>query len=179
MGVHSEREIGSELALRWLELCNDPMLHDLPGKVELNAYGVIELSPASTRHGRLQAALVGLLCAEMPDGEVLIESGILTSEGVRVPDVAWVSRAFWLRHGETTPLPEPPELCIEVRSPSNTDREMAFKKQLFLDAGAQEVWIVAKDGSVTMFDANGPRATSRYGVVPQLPPPVEPAKPPA
>ena len=45
------------LALRWAELCNDPRLRDLPGKIELNAYGVIEMSPDSNRHGINQVAI--------------------------------------------------------------------------------------------------------------------------
>lgn len=44
------------LALRWAELCDDPVIRELPGKLELNAYGVIEMSPASNRHGIRQAA---------------------------------------------------------------------------------------------------------------------------
>ncbi len=36
-------------------MCNDTRLQDLPFKIELNAYGVMEMSPASTRHGRYRA----------------------------------------------------------------------------------------------------------------------------
>ena len=61
-------------------------------------------------------------------------------------------------------LPAAPEICVEVRSPSNTDAEMAFKTQLFLNAGAVEVWIVADDGGWQVFDAQGPQPASRYGV---------------
>jgi hypothetical protein len=43
------------LSMRWAQVVNDPALRDLPYKVELNAFGKIEMSPAGTRHGRLQA----------------------------------------------------------------------------------------------------------------------------
>jgi hypothetical protein len=43
------------LIARWSELCRDPSLEDLPYKIELNAWGKIEMSPASNRPGRLQA----------------------------------------------------------------------------------------------------------------------------
>jgi hypothetical protein len=45
------------LIARWGELCRDPSLEDLPYKIELNAWGKIEMSPANNRHGRLQALL--------------------------------------------------------------------------------------------------------------------------
>jgi len=153
------------LALRWAELCNDPALHDLPGKIELNAYGVIEMSPASNRHGIRQMATGHALALALPEGTVIVECSVLTAEGVRVPDVAWASADFMTRHGDATPFPQAPEICVEVRSPSNTDAEMAFKTKLYLDAGAVEVWIVAEGGEAQIFDQNGQQGFSRYGVV--------------
>lgn len=161
MGQITPREA---LSLRWAELCNDPLLHDLPGKIELNAYGVIEMSPASNRHGIQQAAIVRALGQQLPAGQVIIECSIATTEGVRVPDVAWASPEFVARHGDATPYPAAPEICVEVRSPSNSDAEMAFKTRLFLEAGAVEVWIVAEDGRWQVFDATGPQPATRYGV---------------
>jgi Uma2 family endonuclease len=152
------------LALRWAELCNDPLLRNLPGKIELNAYGVIEMSPASNRHARQQAALAIALGQQLPLGEALVECSIATSDGVRVPDVAWASKEFLARHGDITPFPAAPEICVEVRSPSNTDEEMALKTRLYLEAGAAEVWIVSEAGAWQVIDAQGERTSSRYGV---------------
>lgn len=159
------------LALRWAEMCNDPWLRNLPGKIELNAYGVIEMSPASNRHGMKQAAIAHALTTQLPGGVSIVECSIDTVEGVRVPDVAWASAEFIARHGELTPFPQAPEICVEVRSPSNTDAEMAFKTQLFLDAGAVEVWIVAEDGHWQIFDARGQQSVSRFDVKLALNPP--------
>ena len=94
----------------------------------------------------------------------MVECSIATTEGVRVPDVAWASTEFVARHGAVTPFPSAPEICVEVRSPSNTDAEMAFKTQLFLAAGAVEVWIVSDTGAWQIFDAAGQQPTSRFGV---------------
>ena len=160
------------LALRWAELCNDPLLRDLPGKIELNAYGVIEMSPASNRHGINQMAIGRALADHLPAGTAMVECSIATPEGVRVPDVAWASAEFIARHGDVTPYPAAPEICVEVRSPSNTDAEMAFKTRLFLEAGAVEVWIVSEDGSWQVFDAAGLRPGTRYGVQLALPAPL-------
>jgi Uma2 family endonuclease len=152
------------LALRWAELCNDPLLRDLPGKIELNGIGVIEMSPASNRHGIRQAAIANALAQQLPTGQAMVECSIATTDGVRVPDVAWASAEFMACHGDVTPYPQAPEICVEVRSPSNTDAEMAFKTRLFLEAGAVEVWIVAEAGGWQVFDAEGLKAVSRYGV---------------
>ena len=150
------------LALRWSELCRDPLLRDVPGKIELNGYGVIEMSPANNRHALKQGTLAAALKQQFPEGDVLVECSIATTDGVRVPDVAWASAAFLERQGEQTPFTTAPELCIEVRSPSNTDNEMALKTRLYLEAGAAEVWIVADDGATKVFDAAGEREDSRW-----------------
>jgi Uma2 family endonuclease len=152
------------LALRWAELCSDPRWHDLGGKIELNGMGVIEMSPASNRHGMKQAAIAHALTTQLPAGVAFVECSVMTSDGVRVPDVAWASAAFMTRHGDVTPFPSAPEICVEVRSPSNTDAEMAFKTRLFLEAGAVEVWIVADSGGWHIFDAQGEQQVSRFGV---------------
>jgi Uma2 family endonuclease len=153
------------LALRWAELCADPRWDDIPGKIELNGLGVIEVSPASNRHGIRQMAIGYALTQQLPAGTAIVECCVLTTDGVRVPDVAWASAAFMARHGDLSPFPQAPEICVEVRSPSNTDAEMAFKTELFLQAGAVEVWIIDEDGAQQVFDAQGPRAASQFGVV--------------
>ncbi len=161
MGNISSREA---LALRWAELCSDPLLRDLPGKIELNGYGVIEMSPASNRHGMKQASIAHALSEQLPHGKSIIECVIATSDGVRVPDVAWASSEFLARHADSTPYPQAPEICVEVRSPSNTNAEMALKTRLYLEAGAVEVWIVDQESGWQVFDAAGAQPISGYGV---------------
>jgi Uma2 family endonuclease len=167
MGNLTSREA---LALRWAEVCNDPTLRDLPYKIELNAFGTIEMSPANNRHARLQGRIAHELARQLSQGDVLAECPIFTDIGVRVPDVAWASNEFLARYGETTPFPQAPEICVEVRSPSNSDEELAMKTRAFLAAGAREVWVVSEDGGVTINDANGVRDSSSYAVVLTLPP---------
>lgn len=167
MGTLTSREA---LALRWAELCNDPALRDLPYKIELNAFGNIEMSPASTRYARLQGSIAKELGVKLPGGDVLTECPIATDIGVRVADVVWASAAFLQAHGDSTPLPRAPEICVEVRSPSNAPEEMELKKHAYLAAGAVEVWVVTEDGELSIFDADGPREASRFGVSLTLPP---------
>jgi Uma2 family endonuclease len=167
MGTLTSREA---LALRWAELCNDPSLRDLPYKIELNAFGNIEMTPASNRHARLQAKIAQELARLLPGGDTLTECAIATDIGVRVPDVVWASTAFLAKHGDSTPFPEAPEICVEIRSPSNAPEEMELKKRAYLAAGAVEVWVVTEDGDLSIFDAGGLREASRFGVTLTLPP---------
>jgi Uma2 family endonuclease len=40
-----------------------------------------------------------------------------------------------------TPYLKAPEICVEIVIPSNTDKEMQDKIQLYLAKGVQEVWL--------------------------------------
>jgi Uma2 family endonuclease len=159
------------LTVRWAEVIADRTLRDLPYKIELNAWGKIEMSPASNRHALLQARLVSELARQLPAGDVFTECSVLTEIGVRVPDVAWASSQFVDRHGEATPFPSAPEICIEIVSPSNSQDEIEAKTAAYLAAGAQEVWTVSEDGSVRCFDASGELKKSRFAVTVSLPRP--------
>lgn len=101
---------------------------------------------------------------------VVTECPILTDLGVRVPDVVWVSPAFFAAHGETSPLPAAPEICVEIVSPSNAEEEMRQKTAAYRAAGAREVWVVSEEGGVRYFDAQGARAESAFAVRRDLPP---------
>lgn len=164
------------LALRWAELCADPRWHDLGGKLELNGMGVIEMSPASNRHGIRQAAIAYDLTVQLPHGSAIVECSVFTTDGVRVPDIAWASNSFLALHSDLAPFAGAPEICVEVRSPSNTDAEMAYKTRLLLEAGAHEVWIVSEAGDWQVFTNQGQQAATRFGV--SLSPGAAPATPP-
>ena len=57
-------------------------------------------------------------------------------------DVAFVSRDRWKSMKQTRWLIGAPDLVIEVRSPSNTDKEIREKEQICLQNGAREFWVV-------------------------------------
>jgi Uma2 family endonuclease len=160
------------LAQRWADIIEDPTLRDLPYKVELNAWGKIEMSPASNRHGRLQARTASELSRQMPEGEAITEASVLTDIGVRVPDVVWASASFLKEHGEETPFSRAPEICIEIVSPSNSDAETREKVRAYLAAGATEVWVIPEDAQARYFDRSGEVRASRYPVKLDLPGPL-------
>jgi len=160
------------LLARWEEVLSDPSLRDLPYKIELNSWGKVEMTPASNRHGRLQAALALELGRQL-QGMVLTECSILTRIGIRVPDVAWASPAFMQSFGEITPYTSAPEICVEVLSPSNVEAEVLEKTAAYLAAGAYEVWLVSEDGGVRFVGPGGEQPKSRFPVVLSLPAPLK------
>jgi Uma2 family endonuclease len=129
-----------ELGEKYRRMCDDPYFANIPGKLELDTWGRIIMSPASTYHGTLQGRLAQRLAPL--GGEPLVEVSIATTAGAFVPDVAWASEDFYARHGKETPLTRAPELCIEVASPSNSLKELNEKVAAYLATGAIEAWIV-------------------------------------
>ena len=150
----------SESGLSWKEVCEDPTLQDLPYKIETNEYGQIVMSPNYLWHSRAQHQLAKRLDQCVEGGEVLTEAAIRTTKGTKVADVAWFSAARWDEVKEALDAPIAPEICVEIRSSSNTDEEMAAKRALYVEAGAEEVWICDSQRRLTFFDADGERPAS-------------------
>ena len=144
-----------DLAVKWQELVNNPFFRDIPYKVELNRFGQILMSPASNRHGILQNKVAREIERTKKSGIIIIECSILTSEGVRVADVAWASDEFMAEFGEITPYPKAPEICVEIKSPGNSKAEMEEKTRLYLEKGTLEVWIVDEYGKANFFSHTG------------------------
>ncbi|MGD8206871.1 MAG: Uma2 family endonuclease [Thiohalocapsa sp.] len=155
--------------MRWADVVNDPNLKDLPYKIELNRHGQIVMTPHWPIHSELQSVLLDRLSRLLDGGRAVPEYAIQTSSGVRVADVAWRSDRRWrqIQAAGAVPAPIAPEICVEVRSGSNTDDEMTEKRALYLEAGALEVWVCDEDGNVDFFDAGGELAASR--MVPSFP----------
>jgi Uma2 family endonuclease len=154
-----------ELAARYRALCADPLYADVPGKFELNIWGRVLMSPPpSNYHGALQIQLAQRLLAAL-GGRVIAEASILTSMGVFVADVAWMSYAFSRAHGFETPYAKAPELCVEIVSPANSVKEMNEKRDAYLAAGAREVWIVYPESRrCELYGRDGPLESSAYAV---------------
>ena len=159
--------------MTWEEVLADPLLQDLPYKIELNQWGNIEMSPARNRHGKFQAEITYLLRTLKPDGFTVTECAIETAENVKVPDVAWTSYARF--DAAATPdivyTDTAPEICVEIISPSNSMAEQLHKGQLYLRAGAVEFWVCNELGDVRFFDAAGPLERSR--LCPEFPVKIE------
>ena len=152
-----------ELAARYRELCGDVRFANLQGKIELDPWGKILMSPASNYHGMLQVRLSQRLA--LLGGQALVEASILTPLGLLVADVAWASADFMREHGAETPFSKAPELCIEIASPSNSLKELREKVEAYLAAGAAEAWVVYPQSRRFEFSgAGGVLERSRYAV---------------
>jgi Uma2 family endonuclease len=152
---------------RWQEIARDPVLRDLSYKVETNAQGQLIVSPHQNSHSFLQASVRDLLQEQASEGVVVPEFAIATEQGVKVPDVIWTSperRDEMEATGDPTTLA--PEICIEVMSDTNTEEEMQQKRSLYLQAGAEEVWVVDGEGRVRFF---GEADMERSSLVPGYP----------
>ncbi len=150
----------------WNEVLNDPTLQDLPYKIELTEKGQLLMSPVSKRHGMYAIRINDLLRDLLPNGSRYAESSVLTSKGVRVADIAWASP----EHPETEQgdvFTTAPEICVEVISPSNTTQEIRQKIQLYLDAGALEVWTCTLEGEIRFYSGVG--ELERSGLAAKMP----------
>jgi Uma2 family endonuclease len=144
-----------DLSMKWRELLENRFFQDVPYKVELNKFGQILMSPASNQHGILQYQIGREIENKKQNGTIIIECSILTSEGVKVADVAWASGEFIEEFGSATPYKKAPEICIEVISPGNSKAEINEKIRLYLEKGAFEVWTVSNTRKIKFFTHTG------------------------
>jgi Uma2 family endonuclease len=136
---------------RWQELVDDPELARWPGKVETDRFGRTIMSPPPAfGHVSYAGKIIRWLNELLPDGRALPETPVLTADGVKVPDVTWISAAYAQELEARKPLvlERAPEICVEVLSPSNSSAEMDEKRALYFEAGAHEVWICDLDGKM-------------------------------
>jgi len=152
-----------ELAARFRDLCSDPAMAGVRGKIELDGWGRILLTPASNYHGYLQAEVARRLSA-LP-GRAMVETSVVTNAGVLVADAAWCSPEFLSVHQFETPYTRAPEICVEVVSPSNTTKEMREKVEAYFAAGAEEVWLLyTQSNRMEFFGRARQRDSSAFGV---------------
>lgn len=137
---------------RWTELCRDPALRDLPYKVETNERGQLLLTPATTQRSLHMSAVHDLLREHAPGGGAPPSYAIATPQGVKVPDVVWASPKRERRMDATgDPTTLAPEICVEVMTQWNSDEEIQEKRELYLQTGTEEVWIVGEEGGIRFF----------------------------
>ena len=142
--------------MHWQEVCEDSTLQNLPYKIELNKEGHIVMSPAKNRHSVLQGQIQRLL-NQLTDepSKAFPECAINTEDGVKVADVVWISSTRYQQVKDQIAYDIAPEICIEVLSASNTPHEMRRKTNLYLQAGAEEVWICDEQGHLQFYHQSG------------------------
>src|SRR6185295_1569247 len=123
-------------------------------------HGVVEtMPPPGFRHGDVQANICFALkhfLRSSQIGRVVVESGVKTDkapDSVRGPDVSFWS--FKRLPANTRPDGYPdvlPDLVVEVRSPSDSNRKVREKVKEYLFNGVALVWVVdPEDQTVTIY----------------------------
>lgn len=135
----------------WQEVCENPVLRDLPYKIETNRFDQIVMSPAFSWHGGYQVEIATLLKQALPGGRVITECAVETTDGTKVPDVIWISKERHEPMKRAFSFHVAPEICVEVLSSSNSHEEMQVKMSLYFGAGAQEVWLCTEQGEMEFY----------------------------
>jgi Uma2 family endonuclease len=137
----SERQTAFNLK-RWQELLADSDLARLPHRIETDRHGHILMSPPpAPAHGNQQNEIGFWLKTLLPQGYVVTECPLSTSDGVKAIDVAWLAPERRQEVRSVSCLVRAPEICVEILSPSNTSEEISEKIALYFESGAREVWI--------------------------------------
>ncbi len=165
-----ERKLNAgELIERYLALDDDPRFLDFSGKIEINELGDLQLNAASRMHVVVQKRLAAFLERAL-GGEAMTEMPVqirLPNDGgvrLRVPDISWSpDSGFFDGPPELKVLDHPAPLCVEVKSDSNTLKDLREKRDELLSAGTKEVWFVfPEQRRVEFYDATGSIDHSSY-----------------
>ena len=145
--------------MTWEEICADPLLADLPYRIETDKWGNIVMSPPPGAYHSFRQSRIALRLEQMMTGGYgLTECPVQTSGGVKAMDSAWMSQERFGRvsSAESSVHQIAPEICVEVRSPRNSFAEIQGKMVLYFDAGAIECWVCDREGRMSFFNAEGP-----------------------
>src|SRR5262245_22753161 len=125
---------------------------------------IVEMPLNNARHGEVAAILAHALFEHLRKcgGKVMSEVGFVLQlpydrEQVRCPDVAVISDARLAGR----PLPEkffpgPPDLAVEILSPTDVSVYVQQKVRDYLEAGARLVWLlVPQSKTATVYRADG------------------------
>lgn len=114
---------------------------------------LVPMPPTSMEHGRISTNLflpLGLYVRENQLGDVYMpDTGFRVGERVLIPDIAFVSDAR-MPDDLSKASPVPPDLAIEVVSPTDALHRVVEKAFAYLDAGTQLVWVLEPRSKTVM-----------------------------
>ena len=106
---------------------------------------LIPVPPTSIEHGRISINLIlplGLHVRENQLGEVYVpDTRFRVGERVLMPDIAFLSNEH-IPEDHSKASPVPPDLAVEVVSPTDISRQIEEKAFAYLEAGTQLVWVL-------------------------------------
>lgn len=116
---------------------------------ELEEGELVSVAPVGMEHGEVAVNLCGELRAwnrRTRRGTVLVEVGFVlrrSPDTVLGPDIAFVLAERLAGRAREGFFEGPPDLAVEIVSPSETSARLRRKIQQYLAAGAREAWLVA------------------------------------
>ena len=106
---------------------------------------LVSMPPTSGEHGRISVNLIlplGVYVRENQLGDIYVsETGFRVGERVLVPDVAFLSTDH-ISADLSKVFPIPPDLAVEVVSPTDMLHRVEEKAFAYLEAGTQLVWVL-------------------------------------
>lgn len=106
---------------------------------------LIPMSPTSGEHGNISTNIDWYLQSHVRENQLgriyMPDTGFQIGERVLMPDVAFVSTAR-LPEDLSKVFSIPPDLAVEVVSPTDAQSRVAQKALNYLDAGTRLVWVI-------------------------------------
>lgn len=115
---------------------------------------LLPMPPPSMLHGRISTNLflpLGLYIRENQLGDIYMDVGFTVGDRVLIPDVAFLTNAN-MPDNLSKVSPVPPDLAVEVVSPTDSSHRVEEKAFIYLEAGTQLVWVLKPlSKSVTVY----------------------------
>ena len=115
---------------------------------------LVPMSPPTRIHSKISVKVIRYLDRYVDEnqlGEVHVEATFQVGERGLKPDVAFVSTPR-LDGDENKGFPIPPDLAIEVLSPTDAQSRVVDKAFAYLDAGTRLVWVLeSRSKTVTIY----------------------------
>ena len=116
---------------------------------------LVPMLPTSAEHGDISMNLISSLNTYVRDNQLgrvyAPDTGFQVGERVLMPDIAFVSTDR-LPADRSKTFPVPPDLAIEVVSPTDSSSQVEDKAFAYLEAGTQLVWVVKpRSKTVTVY----------------------------
>jgi Uma2 family endonuclease len=121
--------------------------HDIEG-YEYVKGELVPIAPPSREHGEISVNVIRYLDAHVYQNKLgrlyTAETTFQVAERIMKPDVAFVSTTQLTgnKTDKTKGFPIPPDLAVEVVSPSDVQSRIAEKALAYLNAGTRLVWVL-------------------------------------
>jgi len=98
--------------------------------------------------GLLTGASAQLLCEKMSGGQLIFNTPVETTEGIRIVDVGWVSNTRMQTMRTEPTWSAAPDICVSVLSRSKSPQQAENDNYYLMRSGASEVWTVLPTGAL-------------------------------